>query len=65
MWTILVLFLIIQGILDEVCSADNPDVFSCSGCFAQRWNWASWQCDTRCNVQTSKYGQYLMVEFIE
>ena len=38
--------------------ASGPDVVNCAGCFAQNWNWASWQCDVHCDVETSKYGKY-------
>ena len=35
----------------------GSDVINCAGCFAQKWNWASWQCDVHCDVKVSKYGK--------
>ena len=55
----LILFVSLQVIFDMVHSSEN--INSCAGCFAQNWNWVSWQCDVNCNVQTSKYGEFCVV----
>ena len=41
-------------------ATSGSDIVDCAGCFAQKWNWASWQCDVHCDVQTSKYGKWLI-----
>ena len=46
-------FLFVQRIY-----ASGADVINCAGCFAQKWNWASWQCEVHCDVKVSKYGKW-------
>ena len=42
-------------------NASGSDIVNCAGCFAQKWNWASWQCDVHCDVKISKYGKCIYV----
>ena len=55
MRNILIVFTLM--LLAQRIYGSGSDVVNCAGCFAQKWNWASWQCDVHCNVQTSKYGK--------
>ena len=56
------LFVSLHVIFDNVHSSKN--IASCAGCFARQWNWESWQCDVNCNVQTSKYGEIVLMSSV-
>ena len=58
MYKILALFIVTQSVFYEVYSTDGSDV-SCSGCFGQKWDSDSWQCEVNCDVENSKYGKAL------
>ena len=58
----LILFVHIVPLVFNSGSISGSDVINCAGCFAQNWNWASWQCDVHCDVKVSKYGKWLVTK---
>ena len=44
-------------VITVVTSDQGNQVVNCANCFAQKWEWSSWQCDVNCNVEASPYGR--------
>ena len=48
-------------VLTVVNSNQGNKIVNCANCFAQNWEWSSWQCDVNCNVETSPYGLFFLL----
>ena len=53
--------LITTYVITLVASNQGNQVGTCANCFAQNWEFPSWQCDVHCDVSKSPYGKYFVL----